>query len=86
MRAVLIAAVIAVASTFTLAGPSDHASRRPGDAGRAQRPEVRKHDRRARPPFALSGERAPRRVLEYRDVPRGRGQSESMPFWTWVND
>lgn len=86
MRAVILAAVVGLSSTFALAGPSDHASRRFGDFSRTKRPEIRKHVRSAKRPYALTGERVQRRVLEFRDVPKGRGQTEKLPFWTWVTE
>ena len=86
MRAIILAAVVGLSSTFALAGPSDHASRRFGDFSRTGRPEMRKHDGAGRSPDALTGERVQRRVLEYRDVPKGRGQTEKVPFWTWVTE
>ena len=86
MRAVILAAVVGLSSTFALAGPSDHASRRFGDFSRTKRPEIRKQVRSAKAPFALTGERVQRRVLEFRDVPKGRGQTEKLPFWTWVTE
>ena len=86
MRAIMLAAVVGLGSTFALAGPSDHASRRFGDFSRTERPETRKYDRTAKAPYALTGERVQRRVLEYRDVPKGRGQFERVAFWTWVTE
>lgn len=86
MRGTILAAVVGLSSTFALAGPSDHASRRFGDFPRTGRPEMRKHDRAGKAPYALTGERVQRRVLEFRDVPKGRGQTEKLPFWTWVTE
>lgn len=86
MRAILLAAVVGLGSTFALAGPSEHASRRFGDYGRTQRPEARKQHRAVMAPYALTGERVQRRVLDFRDVPKGRGQFERVPFWTWVTE
>jgi hypothetical protein len=86
MRPIILAAVVGLGSTFTFAGPSDHAGRRFGDFSREQRPEMRKSDRVHAAPYALTGERVQRRVLEYRDVPKGRGQTERMAFWTWVTE
>ena len=79
MRALIAAAVIAAGSTFALAGPSDHAGRRPGDVAASARPRAV-----AKPPYALTGRQVQRRVLEYRDVPHGRGQTERVAFWRWV--
>ena len=81
MRAILVAAVIAAGSTFALAGPSDHASLRPGDAARSARPRAG-----LKAPYALTGRPEQRRVLEYRDVPKGRGQSERQAFWAWKSE
>jgi hypothetical protein len=82
MRAIVIAAVIALGSSAALAGPSDHQSRRIADPSRGERAEHR--TRRA--PYALTGDRVQRRVIKFRDVPQGRGQSERLPFWTWVSE
>ena len=82
---VLVAAVVGFASTVAFSGPSDHASRRAGDSSRIESPEVRKAgDNDA--PHALTGGRVQRRVLEYRDVPKGRGQTERVPFFRWVTE
>ena len=86
MRALILAAVIGLGSTVALAGPSDHASRRFGDFSRTERPDMRKQNGAGRAPYALTGERVQRRVLEFRDVPKGRGQTEKVPFWTWVTE
>jgi hypothetical protein len=79
MRAILFAAVIGLGSSFALAGPSDHAGRRAGDGRRTVA-------RRVKAPAALAGDPMPRRVLVYHDVPKGRGQSEHLPFWVWLNE
>ena len=84
MRAFIVAAMIGLGSSLAFAGPSAHAGRRLGDYSRSERPEARDGRAACTPPYALTGERVQRRVLEYRDVPKGRGQSERMPFWTWV--
>ena len=86
MRAIILAAVVGLSSTFALAGPSDHSSRQFGDSSRTQRPEMRKGRCCAQAPYALTGRRVQRRVLEFRDVPKGRGQSERVPFWTWKSE
>ena len=86
MRALICVAVIGLGSTLALAGPSDHAGRRFGDFSPTGRPEIRKDERAGTAHYALTGERAQRRVLEFRDVPRGRGQSETVPFWRWVTE
>ena len=86
MRAIILAALVGVSSTFAFAGPSDHASRRVGDPAATQRQEVG-NSRSSRPaPYALTGGREQRWVLEFRDVPKGRGQSERVAFWTWVSE
>jgi hypothetical protein len=82
MRPILFAAVVALGSTAALAGPSDHQSRRIGDPSRGERLE-----NRTRPaPYALTGDREQRRVLTFRDVPQGRGQTQRLPYWTWVSE
>jgi hypothetical protein len=86
MRAIVLAAVLAVGPGIAFAGPSDHASRPFGDAARTERPKVEGGTRVRGAPYALTGERVQRRVLEYRDVPKGRGQIERLPFWTWVTE
>jgi hypothetical protein len=86
MRAILFAAVIAASSVPALAGPSDHQSRRFGDYSAAERPELNRRDRQRNAPYALTGERAQRRVVKFRDVPTGRGQTESVPYWQWVSE
>jgi hypothetical protein len=85
MRTMLFAAVIAASSVPALAGPSDHQSRRFGDYSATERPEMNRRDR-DRAPYALTGERPQRRVVKFRDVPKGRGQSESVPYWQWVSE
>ena len=85
MRTVLIAAAVALTGASALAGPSDHQQRRFGDYSRTERPELNRRDRE-RAPYALTGERTQRRVLVRRDVPTGRGQTESRAFWTWVSE
>jgi|tagenome__1003787_1003787.scaffolds.fasta_scaffold20615167_1 hypothetical protein len=85
MRNILIAAVIGASSLTAFAGPSDHQGRRFGDFSRTERPELnRSRDRTA--PYALTGQRPQRRVVQYRDVPSGRGQTQSVPFWVWVSE
>jgi len=82
MRAIVFAAALALVSSAALAGPSDHQSRRLADPSRNDRLE-----NRTRPaPYALTGDRVQRRVLEFRDVPTGRGQSQRLPYWTWVSE
>jgi hypothetical protein len=84
MRAIVFAAVVALGSGAALAGPgpSDHQSRRIADPARADRPEQRTRSA----PYALTGDRVQRRVLEYRDVPQGRGQVQRLPYWRWVSE
>ena len=88
MRALLLTAVVGLAATSALAGPSDHRSREFGDYSRSQRPDLRQRerDRNESRPYALTGDRVQRRVVEFRDVPRGRGQTERLPFWTWASE
>ena len=89
MRALLLTAVVGLAATSALAGPSDHRSREFGDYSRSQRPDLRQRERdreRDERPYALIGDRVQRRVVEFRDVPRGRGQTERLPFWTWASE
>ena len=86
MRAMILAAVVGLGSTVALAGPSDHAARRFGDYSHTERPEMRKDRHSRNAPYALSGERTQRRVLKFRDVPKGRGQTELATFWYWVNE
>jgi len=86
MRAILFATVIAASSVPALAGPSDHQSRRFGDYSVTERPELNRRDRQRSAPYALTGERTQHRVLKFRDVPKGRGQSESVPYWQWVSE
>lgn len=82
MRAIVLAAVVALASSAAFAGPSDHTSRRLAEPSRAQRPE-----NRSRPAaYALTGDRVQHRVLQFRDVPQGRGQTQRMAYWTWVSE
>jgi|1185.fasta_scaffold1311685_1 hypothetical protein len=82
MRAIVLAAVVALGSSAALAGPSDHQSRRIGDPSRSDRLENRTRST----PYALTGDRVQRRTLRFRDVPQGRGQSQSLPYWTWVSE
>ena len=82
MRAIMFAAVVALGSSAALAGPSDHQSRRLAEPSRGERPQTR--NRTA--PYALTGDRVQRRVLTYRDVPQGRGQTQRLPYWTWVSE
>ena len=86
MRALLLTAVVGLAATSALAGPSDHRSREFGDYSRSQRPDLRQRERAGPRPYALTGDRVQRRVLQFRDVPRGRGQTERVPFWTWASE
>ena len=86
MRAILFAAVVAASSVPALAGPSDHQGRRFGDYSVTERPEMNRPDRDRRAPYALTGERPQRRVLVFRDVPKGHGQTESAPYWQWVSE
>lgn len=86
MKAIILAAVVGLGSTLAFAGPGDHASRRFGDYSNAERPEMQKHNHVPSAPYALTGERVQRRVLEYREVPRGRGQTERLAFWIWVTE
>ena len=88
MRALLLTAVVGLAATSAPAGPSDHRSREFGDYSRSQRPDLRQRerDRNEARPYALTGDRVQRRVLQFRDVPRGRGQTERLPFWTWASE
>jgi hypothetical protein len=86
MRAIILAAAIGLGSTFALAGPSDHASRRPGDVSRTERPDLSREGDARRAPYALTGERTQRRVLQFRDAPKGRGQTDRVVFWTWVSE
>ena len=86
MRAIILAAVIGLGSATVLAGPSDHASRRLGDVSTTERSD-RRTDRHARQaPYALTGHREQRRVLVFRDVPKGRGQTERVAFRIWVSE
>jgi hypothetical protein len=85
MRAIILAAVLGLAPALALAGPSDHASRRIGDVSRMQRPEPGRASANRRAPYALTGRVEQRRVLTFRDVPKGRGQTERVAFWTWVS-
>ena len=86
MRAILASVVLGVAPVMAFAGPSDHASRPFGEFTRSERSDVRTADRAKDAPYALTGERVQRRVLEYRDVPKGRGQTERVAFWTWKSE
>ena len=86
MRAIILAALVGASSTFALAGPSDHASLRPGEAAATQSREAGNGRSTRQAPYALTGVREQRRVLEYRDVPRGRGQTDRVAFWTWVSE
>ena len=86
MRAIILAAVLGLGPAFALAGPSDHASRPLGDVSKTERPELNRDGRARRAPYALTGQREQRRVLQFRDVPKGRGQSERVAFWTWVTE
>jgi hypothetical protein len=86
MRAIILAAVIGLGSALAFAGPSDHASRRFGDYSTAERPELRTERKVRTAPYDLTGERVRRRVVEFRDVPKGHGQTERIPFWIWVTE
>ena len=86
MRAIILAAVLGLGPAFAVAGPSDHVSRRVGDVSKTERPELNRDRRVSRAPYALTGQREQRRVLEFRDVPKGRGQTERVAFWTWVSE
>ena len=81
MRAMILAAVVGLSSVAAFAGPSDHWSRQPADR---VGPQSRSTDRNA--PYALTGQRVQRRVMVTRDVPKGRGQSESVSYWAWVSE
>jgi hypothetical protein len=83
MRTMIAVALLGLGSGFAFAGPSDFHSLRVGDYS-GERPEVRRESRTRQTPHALTGERPQRRVLQFRDVPRGRGQTERVAFWTWV--
>ena len=85
MRVIIVAAVLGVGSAFAVAGPSDHTNHRPGDNSSPGRTEARKEVRVRTGPYALAGDRVQRRVVQFRDVPRGRGQTERAPFWRWVS-
>ena len=86
MRPMILAAVLAASSVPALAGPSDHQGRPFGDFSATGRPELNRRDRQRTTPYALTGEREQRRVVKFRDVPRGHGQTESVPYWTWVSE
>jgi len=86
MRFIVLVTVLGVGSSFAFAGPSDHAGRTPGDPARAGHSEMRKVDRPVRAPYALTGQRTQHRVVEYRDIPRGRGQTERAAFWKYVTE
>ena len=86
MRAIILAAVIGLGSGLAFAGPSDHASRRLGDYSSSERPEAQRRDRNSKVPYALTGDRVQHRVVQFRDVPKGRGQTERLAFWTWVTE
>lgn len=80
MRAIILAAVLGLAPSLAVAGPSDHASRRIGDALRAKRPDLNRPTALGRCPYALTGQAEQRRVLTFRDVPKGRGPTERVGF------
>ena len=86
MRAMILAAVVSLGSTVASAGPSDHSARRFGDYTHTERPEMRKDRHSRSAPYALSGERTQRRVLKFRDAPKGRAQTELAAFWQWVSE
>ena len=86
MRTMLIAAAVALGATSAFAGPSDHTIRGYGGTAGAGRTEVRRPDRDRNAPYALTGQRPQRRVLVFRDVPRGRGQFERTAFYQWVSE
>ena len=81
MRAFILSAVVALSSVSAFAGPSDHWTRQAADSRVGARIA-----RSERAPYALTGDRVQRRVMVMRDVPRGRGQTESVPFWVWVSE
>ena len=84
MRTMLIAAAVALGATSAFAGPSDHSSLGFGGTAGAGRAEVRRPERKA--PYALTGQRPQRRVLVFRDVPRGRGEFDRVAFYKWVSE
>ena len=72
-------------SAAAFAGPSENGSRRTFETFRgAPAPTPQEALNRDRAPYALTGQRPERRVVMFRDVPMGRGQTQSIPFWTWV--
>jgi hypothetical protein len=85
MRTMMIAAVVALGAASASAGPSDHTIRGYGGTAGTGRTEVRRADR-DRAPYALTGQRPQRRVLTFRDVPRGRGQFDRVAFYQWVSE
>ena len=86
MRAIILAAGLVLAPAVALAGPSDHASRQIGDVATTQRPDLGRTGGARQAPYALTGRVEHRRVLTFRDVPKGRGQTERAAFWTWVRE
>lgn len=86
MHTFVLAAVVGLASVPAFAGPSDHQSREPGDYSVTERPELRRQARDRNAPYALTGQRQQRRIVVIRDVPRGRGRTESVAFYKWVSE
>ena len=86
MRTLLFAAVVALGASPAMAGPSDHSLHGFGGTAGAGRHEVRRAERSRTAPYALTGQRPQRRVLVFRDAPRGRGQFERVAFWKWVSE
>jgi hypothetical protein len=90
MRKLLFTMALAAMTAPTLAGNSDHGGYEPGDSTRVRRAPAADRpgspvsrgaasaERRA--PYALTGDTG-QRVLEWRDVPAGRGQTQRLPFW-----
>ena len=86
MRTMILAAVIGLGSTAAVAGPSDHQSRRFGDYSATERPHLNRLRASRQAPYALTGRAQQRRVIQFRDVPTGRGQTDRRAFWTWVSE
>ena len=84
MRTMILAAVVGLGSTAAFAGPSDHQSRRFGDYSATERPDLRRTRAARQAPYALTGQTPQRRVLVYRDVPTGHGQTDRRAFWQWT--
>ena len=85
MRVFLFAAVVGATALPALAGPSDHQGRRFGDYSATERPELNRSNR-DRAPYALTGRTTLRRMLQYRDAPAGRGQTQRQAYWVWVSE